>query len=167
MNLEPVLQSERSQKEKDKYHILTHIYGIEKNGTDVSICRAATQTQIQRTHLCPQLRALHWNMCTVCVLSPLTFYSSTDHSLPGSCPWDFPGKNTGVGCHLLSQGIFPTQGLNPYLLPHLHWKADSLPCQCKTASQRGCAVRSAAWCSAIPGELAGRLGGSGRVCACG
>ena len=26
--------------------------------------------------------------------------------------WDFPGKNTGVGCHSLLQGIFPTQGLN-------------------------------------------------------
>ena len=29
------------------------------------------------------------------------------------CPWDFPGKNTGVGCHFFLQGIFPTQGLNP------------------------------------------------------
>ena len=28
------------------------------------------------------------------------------------CPWDSPGKNTGVGCHLLLQGIFPTQGSN-------------------------------------------------------
>ena len=25
------------------------------------------------------------------------------------CPWDFPGKNTGVSCHFLLQGIFPTQ----------------------------------------------------------
>ena len=32
------------------------------------------------------------------------------------CPWDFPGKNTRVGCHFLLQGIFPTQGLNPHLL---------------------------------------------------
>ena len=28
-------------------------------------------------------------------------------------PWDFPGKNTGVGCRFLLQGIFPTQGSNP------------------------------------------------------
>ena len=28
------------------------------------------------------------------------------------CLWDFPGKSTGVGCHFLSQGIFPTQGSN-------------------------------------------------------
>ena len=33
------------------------------------------------------------------------------------CPWDFPGKNTGVGCHFLLQEIFPIQGLNPGL-PH-------------------------------------------------
>ena len=30
-------------------------------------------------------------------------------------PWDFPGKNTEVGFHLLLQGIFPTQGSNPGL----------------------------------------------------
>ena len=33
------------------------------------------------------------------------------------CPWDSPGKNTGVGCHFLLQGIFSTQGSNPGL-PH-------------------------------------------------
>ena len=32
-------------------------------------------------------------------------------------PWDSPGKSTGVGCHCLLPGIFPTQGLNPGL-PH-------------------------------------------------
>ena len=31
-------------------------------------------------------------------------------------PWDFPGKNTGMGCHFLLQEIFPTEGLNPGLL---------------------------------------------------
>ena len=33
------------------------------------------------------------------------------------CPWSSPGTNTGVGCHFLLQGIFPTQGLNQGL-PH-------------------------------------------------
>ena len=33
-------------------------------------------------------------------------------------PWDFPGKNTGVGCHFLLQGIFMTQGSNSCLLFH-------------------------------------------------
>ena len=41
-----------------------------------------------------------------------------DCSLPGSSTHgDSPGKITGVGCHALLQGIFPTQGLNPGL-PH-------------------------------------------------
>ena len=31
-------------------------------------------------------------------------------------PWSFTGKNTGVGCHFLLQGIIPIQGLNPYLV---------------------------------------------------
>ena len=40
-----------------------------------------------------------------------------DCSLPGSSVHeDSPGKNTGVGCHFLLQGIFPTQGLNLDLL---------------------------------------------------
>jgi len=45
-------------------------------------------------------------------------------SLPGSSVHgDSPGKNTGVGCHFLLQGIFPTQELNPHFL---HWQVDSL-----------------------------------------
>ena len=43
------------------------------------------------------------------------------------CPWDFPGKNTGVGCRSLLQGIFPTQGSNPHLLYLLNWQAGYLP----------------------------------------
>ena len=43
------------------------------------------------------------------------------------CPWDSPGKNIGVGCHALLQGMFPTQGLNPHLLCLLHWQIGSLP----------------------------------------
>ena len=40
MNLEPIIQSEVNQKEKDKYHILTHIYGIWKDGAEEFVCRA-------------------------------------------------------------------------------------------------------------------------------
>ena len=45
MNLEPIIQSEVSQKEKDKYHIVTHIYGIQKTGTEEFIFRAAVEKQ--------------------------------------------------------------------------------------------------------------------------
>ena len=60
--------------------------------------------------------------------SCLTLCDPMDCSLPGSsrlpCPWDFPGKNSAVGCHSLPQGIFPTQGSNPGVL---HWQVDALP----------------------------------------
>ena len=49
-------------------------------------------------------------------------------SPPGfSVHGDSPGKNTGVGCHSLPQGIFSTQGLNLCSLHPLHWQAVSLP----------------------------------------
>ena len=47
------------------------------------------------------------NLCTL-------IYGHLPARLP--CPWNSPGKNTGVGCHSLLQGIFPTQGLNLGLL---------------------------------------------------
>ena len=53
----------------------------------------------------------------VCMLSHLVM---SDSLLPQElqpsrllCPWDCPGKNTGVGCYFLLQRIFPTQGSNP------------------------------------------------------
>ena len=39
------------------------------------------------------------------------------------CPWDFPGKNTGVGCHFFLQKIFLNKGTNPSLQ---NWQVDSL-----------------------------------------
>ena len=57
----------------------------------------------------------------------LLFFSRWVRSLsgPGSSVYrNFPGKNTGVGCHFLLQRIFLTQESNSGLL---HWQADSLP----------------------------------------
>ena len=51
MNLESLIQSEVSQKKKNKYHILICIYGIKKDGTGEPICRAGTETQTRRTDL--------------------------------------------------------------------------------------------------------------------
>ena len=47
INLEPFIQSEASQKEKNKYCILTHIFGIQKPGADEPICRAAIDTDTE------------------------------------------------------------------------------------------------------------------------
>ena len=46
------------------------------------------------------------------------------------CPWDFPGKNTGLSCHVLFQDFLPTPESNPgllHLLYLLHWQEDCLP----------------------------------------
>ena len=43
------------------------------------------------------------------------------------CPWNFPGKNTGVGCHFFLQGICPTQGSSLHLLCLLHcWQVSTM-----------------------------------------
>ena len=52
INLEPIIQSEVSQKEKDKYRILTHIDEIQKNGTEELMYRVAVEKQ--RTDLWTQ-----------------------------------------------------------------------------------------------------------------
>ena len=56
-----------------------------------------------------------------------SLYDPMDCSLQNSLLMDYPGQNTGVGCHFLLQGIFPTQELNLRVLCLLHWQADSLP----------------------------------------
>ena len=51
MNLESAIQSEVSQKEKNKYYILMAIYGIQKYGTDETIRKAEIETQAYRTNM--------------------------------------------------------------------------------------------------------------------
>ena len=51
MNLEPIIQSEVIQKERDKYLILMHIYRIWKNGSEEFTYRAAMEKQAQRIDL--------------------------------------------------------------------------------------------------------------------
>ena len=57
------------------------------------------------------------------VVSDLTLCNPVDCSLPGSSVHeDSPGKNAGVGCRALLQGVFSTQGSKPHLLCLLHCK---------------------------------------------
>ena len=72
---------------------------------------------------CTQLSLL-MRVCSV-MFDSLWYYGLQPTRL--FCPWDFPGKNTGAGCHFLLVGIFPTQELNSHLLPLLQWQEDSLP----------------------------------------
>ena len=64
-------------------------------------------------------------LCTHAKLlqSCLTLCDPMDCSPPGcSVHGESPGKNTGVGCDSLLQGIFQTQGSNSHLLDLLHWQ---------------------------------------------
>ena len=72
------------------------------------------------SHCCP--------LYTACVLSCVQVFATPWTVAPRLlCPWDFPGKNPGVGCHFLLQGIFQTHGSNQCLPCFLQWQADSLP----------------------------------------
>ena len=73
----------------------------------------------------PHLQVLVTGWVVCCVVSVCVFLVT--QSRPTLCnpckaprQWNFPGKNTGVGCHSLLQGIFLTQGPNPGLLHYRH-----------------------------------------------
>ena len=51
MNPEPIIQSEVSQKERHQYSILMHIYGIQKDGNDDTVCETAKETDVQNSLL--------------------------------------------------------------------------------------------------------------------
>ena len=68
-------------------------------------------------HLCVHAKSLVSKSLWPCGLEPAWLL----------CPWGSPGKNTGVGCHALLWGIFPTWGLKPCLLCLWHCQAGSLP----------------------------------------
>ena len=65
------------------------------------------------------MKLLH-TMCSVALVVSDSLWPYGLWSTRCLCPWDSTGKNTGVNCHALLQGIFPTQGLNLRLLNLLH-----------------------------------------------
>ena len=72
-----------------------------------------------------------WALISVCAPSPFSRVRlfETRWAVPARllCLCESPGKNTGVGCHALFQGIFLTQGSNLCLLCLLLWQVGSLP----------------------------------------
>ena len=69
----------------------------------------------------PFLKFFKWKICCQ-LLSHVQLFATLGSKL--LCPWDFLGKDTGVGCQFLLQGIFLDQVMNLHLL---HWQAGSLP----------------------------------------
>ena len=74
---------------------------------------------------------IQYKYSTTMVLSHAVVSDSLQPSRPQParllCPWDSSGKNTGMGCHFLLQGILLTQGSNQHLLALQLWLAVSLP----------------------------------------
>ena len=93
------------------------------------VCMFVTLLYLQVTHMHTYTQ-MHTNkIMGVCMLSIVSGSLGPCGLQPIRllCLWNFPGKNTGVGCHALLQGIFRIQGSNPSLLHFLHWQAFSLP----------------------------------------
>ena len=70
----------------------------------------AYQLQESRVHACILSHSVVFNVLQHFGLEPAKLL----------CPWDFPGKNTGVGSHFLLRGTFPAQGSHLRLL-HRWW----------------------------------------------
>ena len=85
------------------YYMYTHIYVY-----------THTSYMYMHTHICVYT---HKRVCTLSRFSGVQVFR-TLWTVARHAPlfMDYPGKNTGVGCHALLQGIFPTQGWNPDLL---------------------------------------------------
>ena len=82
---------------------------MKKYLTSLAIRKMQIKT-IERFHVTP-------TQMTINKRQIITVENSLEGSQKFLCPWNFPGKNTGVGCHFLLQRIFPNQGSNPGL-PH-------------------------------------------------
>ena len=66
-------------------------------------------------------------LCWAQLLSHVELFATRWTVAHQTLSMDFPGKNTGLDCHFLLQGIFLIQGLKLCLLSVLHWQVDSLP----------------------------------------
>ena len=67
---------------------------------------------------------MFYNSCLVGKSCPTLLRPHEQQPMRLLCPWDFLGKNFGVGCNFLFQGVIPAQGSNPCFL---YWQADFLP----------------------------------------
>ena len=100
--------------------------------TDCNLRETLLQSHPVKTLLGSRFTKLY--MCACSVMSD----SLKPHRLQPSrllCLWDFSGKNTGVGCHFLLQGLFLTQRANASpVSPALH--VDSLPLSHQASPQK-------------------------------
>ena len=89
---------------------LSSLYQCELNPQFNSIsCKLIQQTQyLLRLVICKPYSAMQWCLVVSGSLWPHGLYPARLF-----CPWNFPGKNTEMGCHFLIQGNFPIPGIKP------------------------------------------------------
>ena len=99
---------------------------------DVCVCvwhwgHWVDESKTGKRYYCFSYLIYYTHVCLVAQLCPTFLWPHGLQPTRLLYPWNFPGKNTGVGCHFLLQGIFPTQRSNLCLLGLLYWQVDSLP----------------------------------------
>ena len=95
----------------------------------ILLCFQSYRFNSKIEHVVSLLQWVEWRVCERVCSAAQSCLFATYRLEPTRllCPWDFPGKNTGVGCHFLLQKIFLTQGSNSCLLCLLHCRQLSLP----------------------------------------
>ena len=122
MKLEPIIQREVSQKEKHQYSILTHIYGIYKDGNNNPVCETARDTDVLNSLLHSvgegKGRMIWENGIEAYKISYMKLIASPgsmhETECSGLVPWDDPegwdGKGGGRGVqdggHMYTHGRF-------------------------------------------------------------
>ena len=103
---------QRIKKTKDKIHVIITTDAVKASDKILHsfIIKTLSNMDIEGTYL-NIIKAMY-----ACLVSLVMSDTVQLHALEPPrllCPWDSPGKNTGVGCCALLQGTFPIQGLNP------------------------------------------------------
>jgi len=111
-SLEGIILSEMSQTEKDKYcNNLTYMCNLKKWNLEGHYAKWSKSNRERQI-----LYDIIYARVLRCFSHVQLFVTYGLWPARHLCWWDFPGKNTGAGCHVLLQQIFPTQGSNPLLL---------------------------------------------------
>ena len=95
--------------------------------TPCSHCRGMGSIPGRGSSTCPTVQPKYICRALLCAVVSDSLWPHGLQPTKLPCPWDFLGKNAGVGCHFLFQEIFRTQDWNPSLLYLLNWQADSVP----------------------------------------
>ena len=124
MYANPIIKIKKNISEKKIYiSTITVNYSklvLKADKTDISVV-SKTAEYLKNTNSKHNLVDDYRMCCAQPLQSCLTLCNTMECSPPGSSVHgESPGKNTGVGCHVFLQGIFPTQESNPHLLSLLH-----------------------------------------------